>query len=443
MEKNGIITKTKETVESTKGEETKERIRMAFLSATAKKDGYTKQDVEEALRKAFGNDFYIDDSNKDRWIITANGQSVEFPAEYFDEDNRYLISFNSNGGSGTMQNQIMISEYASNINENTFTKEGYIFTGWNTTADGNGETYSDKQSISITKNITLYAQWREAIITELKTGQTINNKMKSLAGSLNNIIYIKKANSIEEQLKIESNNIAKNTSLPPVYMWYESGNIWYYTDADEIYLNSEASYMFNNITKVKHIDLYFKTNNATTTKQMFYNCNALESIDVSKFNTANVNDMSSMFGNCYKLEKLDLGNFDTAKVTNTNNMFNGSNNIKELNVTSFNTEKLNTMSRMFSSMKSLKELDVSSFNTSKVTNMEKCFDNMFELTTIYASSSFVTTSATTSGKMFINDSKLVGGNGTKYNSSYVDKTYAVIDSATTPGYFTDIMNKNN
>ena len=37
---------------------------------------------------------------------------------------------------------------------------------------------------------------------------------------------------------------------------------------------------------------------------------------------------------------------------------------------------------------------------------------------------------------------LVGGLGTTYNSSYVDKTYARIDGGrSNPGYFTDIANK--
>ena len=39
--------------------------------------------------------------------------------------------------------------------------------------------------------------------------------------------------------------------------------------------------------------------------------------------------------------------------------------------------------------------------------------------------------------MFYNTTNLVGGSGTKYNRSYVDKTYARIDGGTSsPGYFT-------
>jgi len=38
--------------------------------------------------------------------------------------------------------------------------------------------------------------------------------------------------------------------------------------------------------------------------------------------------------------------------------------------------------------------------------------------------------------MFNGCTSLVGGNGTTYNSSHTDATYARIDRAGTPGYFT-------
>ena len=49
---------------------------------------------------------------------------------------------------------------------------------------------------------------------------------------------------------------------------------------------------------------------------------------------------------------------------------------------------------------------------------------------------------TTSNNMFLNDTNLVGGQGTIYNGSHVDKEYARIDGGTaSPGYFTDIADK--
>lgn len=60
--------------------------------------------------------------------------------------------------------------------ENTFTKTGYSFAGWATSADGN-VSYSDKAKISITGNITVYAKWTVAAenavnaINSLPTGE--------------------------------------------------------------------------------------------------------------------------------------------------------------------------------------------------------------------------------------------------------------------------------
>ena len=59
------------------------------------------------------------------------------------------------------------------------------------------------------------------------------------------------------------------------------------------------------------------------------------------------------------------------------------------------------------------------------------------LKTIYVSNKFNTDKVTSSTGMFSGCTKLIGGAVTKYNSSYVDKTYARIDGGTIrPGYFT-------
>ena len=70
-----------------------------------------------------------------------------------------IIIFNSNTGSGNMNNQTATYNTATTINENTFTKTGNDFAGWNTSADGTGTPYEDKASVTLTNNLTLYAQW--------------------------------------------------------------------------------------------------------------------------------------------------------------------------------------------------------------------------------------------------------------------------------------------
>ena len=72
------------------------------------------------------------------------------------------VHFNANGGTGTMAAQTFEAGVSQAIAANTFTRSGYTFTGWNTKADGSGTSYTDKQSITLSQDITLYAQWKRA-----------------------------------------------------------------------------------------------------------------------------------------------------------------------------------------------------------------------------------------------------------------------------------------
>ena len=139
---------------------------------------------------------------------------------------------------------------------------------------------------------------------------------------------------------------------------------------------------------------------------MFANCEAT-SIDVSKFNTSNITNMYGMFFYVKVPEIIGLDKLDTSNVT--------------------------IMDSMFGSSK-LQKLDLSNFDTSKVTSMNNMFRSSGELKTIIVSDKFVVSSGS---DMFTNATSLVGGAGTKYDSSKTDKTYARIDGVDgLPGYFT-------
>ncbi len=145
--------------------------------------------------------------------------------------------------------------------------------------------------------------------------------------------------------------------------------------------------------------------------QNFFTGAQIETVDVTNLCTSSNTDCWSLFVNCSKLKTITgLETFDTSNVVSMQTMFNGCTN--------------------------LTSVDLSSFDTSKVTSMYQMFQNCTALTTIYASNSFVTSAVTKSDNMFLSCTNLKGGAGTTYNSSYVDKTYARIDTASTPGYFT-------
>ena len=70
------------------------------------------------------------------------------------------VSYDANGGTGTMES--ITGDVGSKIviEQNGFARSGYTFTGWNTQADGKGTAYKAGNSFTLTdKDTVLYAQW--------------------------------------------------------------------------------------------------------------------------------------------------------------------------------------------------------------------------------------------------------------------------------------------
>ena len=176
----------------------------------------------------------------------------------------------------------------------------------------------------------------------------------------------------------------------------------------------------------------FNTSKVTDMSSMFRE-SAATNINVSSFDTSNVTNMNQMFYQS-KVQALDLNNFDTSKVTNMSSMFELS-KVTSLKVNNFDTSKVTEMRYMFRYIK-VSVLDLSSFDTSNVTDMKSMFSECTSLKTIYASDKFVTTNVTNGEDIFNYVPSLVGGNGTKYKDYGDNITYARIDTASTPGYFT-------
>ena len=76
----------------------------------------------------------------------------------------FSVKFNANGGTGTMANESFDYGTAKALTANTFTRSGYTFSGWATTASG-AVAYTDKQSVSNLSatdkaTVNLYAVWK-------------------------------------------------------------------------------------------------------------------------------------------------------------------------------------------------------------------------------------------------------------------------------------------
>ena len=84
------------------------------------------------------------------------------------------ISFNANGGSGTMADAALINGVRTNLPVNTITPPtGYSFKGWALSSDPDTVVYSDGGSISPNGDLELIAVWKtEAEIDEIPTSYT-------------------------------------------------------------------------------------------------------------------------------------------------------------------------------------------------------------------------------------------------------------------------------
>ena len=101
--------------------------------------------------------FKVDDSVSGVRVIRKDGEAAVTGGSDLGD---LYITFDANGGSGTMEPQLTTSTSAA-LNQNAFTRRDYEFTGWNTKQDGSGTGYADKASVTLTGDLTLYAQWKE------------------------------------------------------------------------------------------------------------------------------------------------------------------------------------------------------------------------------------------------------------------------------------------
>lgn len=100
----------------------------------------------------------------------------------------YKIRFDANGGTGAMAEQSHTYDRKQALTANTFAREGYRFTGWNTRGDGKGKAFTDKQTVTnlLTHDDAtgvLYAQWERLPETALPwSGGTMTHNLTTILG---------------------------------------------------------------------------------------------------------------------------------------------------------------------------------------------------------------------------------------------------------------------
>ena len=314
-----------------------------------------------------------------------------------DTRSNYKITYVLNGGTGKESEEV-VKGGSVTLYTPTITDSGFSFVGW----------YSDS---SMTKKVTSLSDINDDIKLYAMWSCTFDGEM------------VQGAEFVKGQY---------------TYRYMQEGNDSSTYDLDWINIAGEGwgVQLTNKLSTdpvTSKVCTYINNKPVISMSNMFYRSSAT-ALDLSSFNTSKVINMRDMFRHTL-FTTLDLSSFDTSNVTDMSYMFYNS-QATTLDLSSFNTSNVTNMSYMFWVSQAI-ILDLSSFDTSKVTNMKNMFYNTTNLKTIYASDNFNTNSVTSSDDMFTGTTNLVGGAGTTYNSSYVDKTYARIDGGTSsPGYFT-------
>ncbi len=268
-------------------------------------------------------------------------------------------------------------------------------------------------------------------------GQDLNIKMKQLAGNdtstvtnptsfKDSLITSFKYSSAEpsEANKQNENIVSTPESDYPIYMWFDNGTMYWWSEDKTPSLNDNASYMFyyiNNLNDLEGVEL-FDLSTSTNLFSMFgdssiQNLDSLEKWNVSKitnmgfifascrqltdmkgiknWDVTNVESMAGLFNSCTELEEIDLSNWDTRSLTNIQSMFLmasprnvvGSGKIKRIILSDkFDTSKVNNFSLLIAGNSEIEDFNfLRQLDTSSATYFSGTFANTNFADTTYIS----------------------------------------------------------
>lgn len=110
---------------------------------------------------------------------TGHTAQANYSLRTSDPATNYTLSYNANGGTGTMSDTI--GNGTVTLRTNTFTRTNCNFNGWNTNSAGTGTSYANGASYTLSATATLYAKWTAA--TNSATAPTVSFTGTSGSGS--------------------------------------------------------------------------------------------------------------------------------------------------------------------------------------------------------------------------------------------------------------------
>lgn len=257
----------------------------------------------------------------------------------------YFVAFAGNGAtSGSMDTLRLPLGQDATLSANALKRTNYKFTGWNTSADGSGQEYSDKATVrDLTTHhhatVTLYAQWEKQ--------SSASSEFADDAGSWNvwgtikwrvadDTLYIRPKDSPDGEGTIgQRDKYGRDESAPWTGAARDTGAARYVTriaSSGTIHVHGASNGLFNGLEKLTDISDLAEWvidppgEDRPNLGGMFSGCKSLADVSpLSGWDTSAVAYIDNMFGGCTVLEDATaLEGWDVSKAWSPANAFDSS-----------------------------------------------------------------------------------------------------------------------
>ena len=106
--------------------------------------------------------------------VTAKAGDKKTTCSVVVTEESVAVTYNANYDEGKTWSQIIPRDIATNLADLMFTRDGYIFTGWNTENDYTGDMFCDGERVTLSEGIVLYAQWVKKDVYRLDNDGTLS-----------------------------------------------------------------------------------------------------------------------------------------------------------------------------------------------------------------------------------------------------------------------------
>ena len=242
---------------------------------------------EGAVFKGWSGTGLEGDTNLVVTIPKGSSGDRTYTANWIGSEETYTVIYNSNGGTGSMENQTVIYDEPAELTLNAFTKDGYVFKEWNTKSDGTGTRFLDGQEITVSEEddddneMVLYAQWVQGVaiidgepevystlqaavnavpVNSLKTVRLLTNVTEYISVAVNKNIILDLQRYTLSEPNVSSNPIIENKGTLRI----NNGTLSTSTTTSAVINNESSGKLYISGGNIVN-------NNSSTGKQAIYN----------------------------------------------------------------------------------------------------------------------------------------------------------------------------